>query len=335
MKFTELEKLDSEIEKELTLVYETFPYHHPFLDPDILGPIVNNSFSPYFFNSKPVLYLISSDTSTSVEGYLFSRVSKLYHVLKVIEVTYPFVMKSEALLSEVIKRLCDVDYSMIRIIPLLDNPFIQAIENSVCNLGKKPLLRVVSYNLHQDKTAKYRVKKAQSHGLTYTILTGNELKRSIIYDFLKCAAESLKRRGRRIDINDVLVDRWYKTLKSISEKDKGAFIAVYSKNGHLVGGAYVLTDEKILFHYIAYNSIEGLRMNSGYLALDAAYKIAQDKHLTVDFGLNPLNDPFVEYKKHWGEYRIEYSYERISNFYKLLINAYNYAKIVIKKINKH
>lgn len=50
-----------------------------------------------------------------------------------------------------------------------------------------------------------------------------------------------------IKANEVLVDKWYNTLRSISEKDKGIFIAVYNKNGNLVGGAYVLMNEKYYF----------------------------------------------------------------------------------------
>ena len=321
MKIIKLETLDHKTENDLTFIYDAFYYKHPFIDPDVIGPIVKNSFNPFLFNTKPVLYLIiESGADGSIDGYFPSYLSTSLSVLNTITVYYPFVVNSERLLAEVLEKLCNVKYSF-EIIPLLDNPYMSVIMSSVCNFEKKIKIRVVSYNQHSDKVARTRVRKAQNNGLIYQILMADEMKRPVIRDFLKCASESIKRRGRIIEVSEILVDKWYRTLKSISEKDKGIFIAIYNRNGNLVGGEYILINEKIMYHYISYNSNEGLKMQAGYFSLNAAYGVAKEKNLIVDFGLNPVNEPFVEYKKHWGEYRVEYSYAKSTWFYKSSIDA--------------
>ena len=172
--------------------------------------------------------------------------STLYRLLNMMIVHYPFVVESEMIISNILKNLLKNRHS-IEIIPHLDNPYMSVLDNLEYSFEKRPRLRVVSYDLKPDRQARRSVRKAQSNGLTYNILAAEDLKPSIIRDFLRCAAESLKRRGRIIDVNEVLVDKWYNTLRSISEKDKGIFIAVYNKNGNLVGGAYVLMNEKYYF----------------------------------------------------------------------------------------
>ena len=310
---------------DLNSIYHNFQYHHPMLDPDIIVPITKNKFQPYFFDDYPKIIVILE--GSNITGYMLAYFSYIRKIFKSIRTFYPFVSSVNLNYGEIIRKISNSH--MVNYVPLLDNPFMHLVPNSFTRVE---LQRIVSYDLKPDKKARNCVRKAIANNLETQILSGDQITKDDIRDFLLVAKESLNRRERTINVDNTLICKWYTTISSIPE-NKGVFVKVLDNSGKILGGNYVIISGKILYHYIAYNSIEGLKKEAGYLALDTIFKFARDNNLIVDFGLNPF-EPFVEYKKHWGITRIEPAFNYIPIHYKIIFNLYKklLKSTFIKKI---
>lgn len=299
---------------DLNFIYHNFSYRHPLLDPDIIVPITKNKFQPYFFDDQPKIIVIQE--GSSILGYMLAYFSYIRKIFKNIRIFYPFVFPSaNSNYDKIIRKISNS--GITNLVPLLDNPFMHLVPSSFTRVE---LQRIVSYDLIPDKKARNLVRKAIANNLETQTLNGDQITKDDIRDFLFVAKESLNRRGRAINVDNTLICKWYNTISSIP-KNKGVLIKVLDNSEKSVGMNYVIISGKIVYHYIAYNSIEGLKREAGYLALDTIFKFARDNNLIVDFGLNPF-EPFVEYKKHWGITRIEPAFIYMPVHYKIVFNLY-------------